>query len=1387
MIMKKIKILMLMILVTVGVSVFCHGECFAAEKEPEGYETYTTKTTFGAYSQERYLQFHSRNNASTLVALKDGTYMRVHDSVFTREIIIEYYNKTFKRTGVKKVNYQLYQFNGFYTDGKYNYLMFSQLNTKMSSKKVVCRVVKYSRDWKPLKKCDIRNTNIKRFMWCTGSDMISDKGKLYIKTAREKYDGHQSTVTYVVRTSDMKLLEKHSDTGDDKYGYVSHSFAQYLALDGHNIVSAEHGDGSPRGVQVHDSSNGNNKLVIKCAGEWGQNYTGLQLGGLAVSGQAYITVGSSMNQSVKNIKDKDFPNYCRNSVSNVFINVWNKNTNKVNTVYLTDYKDNDELHIPYIVEVSRNRFVVMWSHNERVYYVEIDGTGKLATTIKSVRAQMSVKPIVNDGKIVWMSHDNNKNVTFYSLPLTSFKVKLSTPAAMKFSMQSDGIKLNWKCVSGADGYYLYRKEGKSFKKIATIKDGSITGYVDKKVKDGRIYRYTVKAYRQQGKKIYSKTKKTGWSYHYLEPVTIKSISNKKDAIRISWDDKKSENGYYVYREYNGKTSKIATINANKTSFNDKYAVEYQKYNYYVVQYKESSLTSVRGKRKGIYRVEPTDKKPAQNKNGYIEVEVCPLVNEDTYLYRSVNGGPYKKIATVKNKIYKDTRVSNGNSYRYKIVINYKGSRSDYSEVTEIEYLDRVTVTKAVNDKSCVKISWTENKKATKYYIYKKNTENSGFRKIAVIKGAGNTTFADNYVSDGQKAIYMVKAVSDMGESVESNEEQIVYLKEPRLDSVTVIKGAIKICVSIQNSGEVDLYRKTSNTNYVKIKHLTGDYYYTYLDKDVRSGETYTYTAKAVRGQSESFMDTGGVSVTFIQNIQSLNATMNENKVTLTWDKVEGALSYRIYNNLNNLLAETTDNRYELTLDENVEYRFSVASVGKDYTTSNIENTNVFYYLSNPQIESVDQNGDKAVININASPYYTKMELYINTKNGYVKTAPIEDWSRAYETFIPGDGDEYSYKIVATDKFGNTKEAVSNRKVSYIGATSMSRVTYDNSTNAVTVTWNEADNITSGYIVYKSINGGEYTKLTQVEGVSNTSYEDSEVSENNTYSYKVSVYGVAEGEKSSDISIFIPKSPDGLKVSRTGNAYNISWNPVEDCDEYILYIKFPGGNTNAYHIHDTSTETYAPHGVTEFYVTSYIDGVESRAPEEIVRAGNVNDSDMLSLEQAEGGYMLSFSSIEGVDGYALYRNDGEKEVLVSYIPKEVLLYRDTEGLESGKYYEYRLCGYIDDRENRYIGDGIKYRKMLFIARPVITELTAKDGRVSIQWEAVEGAVEYTLCRRKTGMNWTTYQGGITGTSYIDTDVTVGMEYEYGLIASSENTVGVSYFNLSGSKGDKVVVE
>ena len=64
MIMKKIKILMLMILVTVGVSVFCHGECFAAEKEPEGYETYTTKTTFGAYSQERYLQFHSRNIAA---------------------------------------------------------------------------------------------------------------------------------------------------------------------------------------------------------------------------------------------------------------------------------------------------------------------------------------------------------------------------------------------------------------------------------------------------------------------------------------------------------------------------------------------------------------------------------------------------------------------------------------------------------------------------------------------------------------------------------------------------------------------------------------------------------------------------------------------------------------------------------------------------------------------------------------------------------------------------------------------------------------------------------------------------------------------------------------------------------------------------------------------------------------------------------------------------------------------------------------------------------------------------------------------------------------------------------------------------------------------------
>ncbi|MCD7753053.1 MAG: fibronectin type III domain-containing protein, partial [Clostridiales bacterium] len=59
-----------------------------------------------------------------------------------------------------------------------------------------------------------------------------------------------------------------------------------------------------------------------------------------------------------------------------------------------------------------------------------------------------------------------------------------------------GVKVSWGKVTGASGYYVYRKtSGGTFSKIATVTSGSTVSYTDKTAKSGTTYYYTVRAYK----------------------------------------------------------------------------------------------------------------------------------------------------------------------------------------------------------------------------------------------------------------------------------------------------------------------------------------------------------------------------------------------------------------------------------------------------------------------------------------------------------------------------------------------------------------------------------------------------------------------------------------------------------------------------------------------------------------------------------------------------------------------------------------------------------------------------------------------------------------------------------------------------------------------------
>lgn len=72
---------------------------------------------------------------------------------------------------------------------------------------------------------------------------------------------------------------------------------------------------------------------------------------------------------------------------------------------------------------------------------------------------------------------------------------LSMPQLVSATSVSSGVTVKWTKVTGASGYYVYRKTGSgSYSRISNIKKGTTVSYTDKGAKKGTKYVYTVRAY-----------------------------------------------------------------------------------------------------------------------------------------------------------------------------------------------------------------------------------------------------------------------------------------------------------------------------------------------------------------------------------------------------------------------------------------------------------------------------------------------------------------------------------------------------------------------------------------------------------------------------------------------------------------------------------------------------------------------------------------------------------------------------------------------------------------------------------------------------------------------------------------------------------------------------
>lgn len=163
---------------------------------------------------------------------------------------------------------------------------------------------------------------------------------------------------------------------------------------------------------------------------------------------------------------------------------------------------------------------------------------------------------------------------------------LPTPSVTAVSKNSTSATINWKKVSGASSYIVYRSTGdnKNWKSIKTVSSNT-TSYTDKNVSSARVYYYTVRAVAKSGnKQIKSSYVKDVFCKILPGAPSVTAKAVPSTGIKVSWKKPAGASYYKVYRSEgsNKKWRSIATVNSKTLSYTDTNA-EYGKTYYYTVR------------------------------------------------------------------------------------------------------------------------------------------------------------------------------------------------------------------------------------------------------------------------------------------------------------------------------------------------------------------------------------------------------------------------------------------------------------------------------------------------------------------------------------------------------------------------------------------------------------------------------------------------------------------------------------------------------------------------------------------------------------------------------------------------------------------------------------
>ena len=373
---------------------------------------------------------------SYLVDIGNGNMMRVQSDYDSSNIYVEYYDSQYNVTGVRQLAPELPIYGGFYSGSDAYYIVTGQKNEEESDTVECYRITKYDKNWNRIGSAGLYDCNTFLPFRAGCVRMTEADGYLFVRTSHQMYlssDGlrHQANVTIQFDENKLVITDSYTDVMNSKYGYVSHSFNQFIKTEGNHLVAVDHGDAYPRSIVLTeyqtDFTNGQfisnmnywknpckSTDLFEFTGEIGDNATGASVGGFEVTDSAYLVAANSINQ------EDTSDDRSRHDYRNVCIVGKSKRDGHTFVNWLTNLEGNLSATTPYLVKINDNKYLVMWSYQKRsvgaIDYTYIDADGSQISPVYTMNGMLSdCEPVYINDTVVWYTSDSDGNVTFYGV------------------------------------------------------------------------------------------------------------------------------------------------------------------------------------------------------------------------------------------------------------------------------------------------------------------------------------------------------------------------------------------------------------------------------------------------------------------------------------------------------------------------------------------------------------------------------------------------------------------------------------------------------------------------------------------------------------------------------------------------------------------------------------------------------------------------------------------------------------------------------------------------------------------------------------------------------------------------------------------------------------